>query len=157
MLGLYNKEMTTRIHRVQRELYNKVPLPLVKMEVYPQQDLRISQPILGSYIRGFVDPAISAYPEAWSTTERKPFRYEATQQRDEPEIPGVPGSGRRGKEVRDKMQQEKNEQFHRMGDANADPSQVKKLQQMVSGGGAQSVQQSAQQSVQAFPDQMDWR
>ena len=147
-----------KIHRVQRELYNKVPLPLVKMEVYPQQDLRISQPILGSYIRGFKDPAIRAYPEAWSLTTRKPVKYNTTQQLNEPEIPGVPGSGRKGKEIRDKMQEEKHANFHKMGDANADPSELAKLHQLVNGGGQPGqVQQSVQQSVQAFPNQMGWR
>ena len=149
-----------KIHRVQREIYNQVLFPLVKMERYPEQDLRISQPILGSYIRGFRDPAIHAYPEAWSTTTRKAVKYNRARQLNEPEIPGVPGSGRRGKEVRDKMEKEKNEKFHRMGDANSDPNALAKLQQMVAGSGgqgAQQVQQQADQSVQAFPNQMGWR
>ena len=144
-----------QIHRVQREKYNQVLFPLVKMERYPQQDLRISQPLLGSYIRGFKDPAVRAFPQAWSTTTRKPAKYNPVQQLNEPEIPGVAGSGRKGKEMRDKMEKQKNEKFHQMGDANADPSELAKLHQMVSGG--DQVKQSAQQAVQAFPDQMGWR
>ena len=126
---------SSKIHRVQREIYNKVLLPLVKMEQYPILNYRISQPILGSYIRGFKDPAVTGFPQAWNRLTRKPYQYDARQMLNEPEISGVPGSGRRGKEIRDKQSQEKNEQFHRMGDANADPGDLAKLQQLVNGGG----------------------
>ena len=149
---------STQIHRVQREIYNKVLLPLVKMENYPIQNYRISQPILGSYIRGFKDPAVTAFPQAWNRLTRKPYQYDAAQMLNEPEIPGVPGSGRRGKEIRDKQQQEKNTKFHQMGDANADPDALRQLQQLVNGGGGggAQVQQSAQQGVR-IPNQMQWR
>ena len=157
---------STKIFRVQREIYNRVPLPLVKMEIYPLQDLRLSQPALGRFIPGFVDPAVpmptAAIPankrirvKSSRVKHRRP-REDRTQPLNEPEIPGVPGSGRFGKDVRDKEKQDAHEKFHQMGDANTDPSEIAKLQQMVGGGG--QVQQSAKQKVAAaIPDQMGWR
>ena len=150
-----------KIHRVQREIYNRVLFPLVKMEQYPTQDLRLSQPIIGRMVPGYRDPAISAHREVWSRITRKPTKYSRLRQVDEPEIPGVPGSGRHGKEVRDKMEKDKNDKIHRMGDSNTDPSAIAKLQQMVGGnggGGSQpGVQQQTAQTVSAIPDQMGWR
>ena len=153
MQGFYNK--MSRIHRSQREIYQRVPAPLVKYEQYPQQDLTMSQPILGRMIPGFKDPAITALPQVYDRVKRKPFQYNRVQMLNEPEIPGVPGSGRLGKEMRDKQEQAKRQKMAMMGDANKDPAELQKLQQLLSGG-QQQVQQSATQQV-SIPNQLDWR
>ena len=144
----------SRIHRSQREIYQRVAAPLVKYEQYPQQDLTMSQPILGRMIPGFKDPAITALPQVYDRVKKKPFRYSRAQMLKEPEIPGVPGSGRLGKEMRDKQEQAKRQKMAMMGDANKDPAELEKLQQLLSGGPL--VQQSATQQV-SIPNQLDWR
>ena len=144
--------MATRIHRSQREIYQRVPAPLVKYEQYPQQDLRISQPILGRMIPGFKDPAINALPGVFDRDRKKPYKYTRTQFLNEPEIPGVPGSGRIGKEMRDKDLEAKRQKLHQMGDANSNPADLEKLQQMISG----QVQQNVTQQV-SIPNQLNWR
>ena len=139
-----------RIHRVQREIYNRVVLPLVKYESYPQQDLRFSQPLLGRMQPGFKDPAVSALPGVYNISERRPFKSRRVQQLSDPEIPGVPGSGQAGKE-------QKQATMAKMGDANSDPDQLARLQQMLSGGGAgPDVQQKADQQV-SIADELNWR
>ena len=144
-------ETVQRVHRVQREIYNRVALPLVKYERYPQQDLRFSQPILGRMQPGFKDPSVSALPQVWSRTERKPFRYSRVQQLNDLEIPGVKGSGQHGKD-----EQQKQSTIANMGDSNKDPTELQKLQSMLSGRQGTQVLQSAKQDV-SIPNQMEWR
>ena len=146
---------SSQIHRSQREKYTQVLLPLLKMERYPEQNHRISQSVLGRIVPGFKDPAVSALPGIWNRLTRKVYKHDARQLLNEPEVPGVPGSGRRGKEIRDQMAKDKNNKFHKMGDANTDPAALEKLHQLVSGGG-QQIKQTAQQAV-SIPDQIQWR
>ena len=144
------------IHRSQRERYVGIPMPLVKMEHYPPQDLTMSRPTIGRVVPGFIDPAWEASSRVYDPSTRRPWkRYKRISQLSEPEIPGVPGSGRRGKEVRDKVEQEKNRKFHMMGDANRDPANLDRLHQLAHGY-SPNVQQGASQGV-SIPNQINWR
>ena len=141
------------IHRSARELYTGIPMPLVKMEQYPPQDLTSSKALLGRIVPGFIDPAWIGEKRVYNPSTRKPWKvYDRRQALSEPEIPGVPGSGRRGKEIRDKQEEEKNRKFHEMGN---DPDNLNRMHQLAHGY-SPDVQQQATQNVK-IPNQINWR